>query len=171
MIYTVGHSTRGQLDFLELLCVHDVCQLADVRSVPRSRRHPHFGGEALDAFLSQHGIRYRHFPELGGRRRPARDSPNTAWREEGFRGYADYMSTPAFVVGVESLIQFAEGGVTAVMCAESVWWKCHRRLLADALLVRGIPVLHIVSSASPKAHELSEFASVEGTSVTYSGLL
>ena len=114
---------------------------------------------------------YRHFPELGGHRRPRPDSINTAWRVEAFRGYADYMETPAFRSAVDALLAFAAGARTAVMCAEAVWWQCHRRLLADSLLVRGVPVLHILSTAAPKPHELSEFARESDSGVIYPGLL
>jgi uncharacterized protein (DUF488 family) len=170
-IYTIGHSTRPAEAFAELLVLHGIRQIADVRTVPRSRRHPHFGRETLDAFLAAHGIAYLHIPELGGLRKPRADSANTAWRHPSFRGYADYMDTPTFQLGVESLLRFAQSGRTAVMCAEAVWWQCHRRLLADALVVRGAQVFHVLSAADPKPHELSEFAHVRGTSVIYPGLL
>jgi uncharacterized protein (DUF488 family) len=171
VIYTIGHSTRSDEDFLTLLRSHDICQLADVRTVPRSRRHPHFSKEALDEFLASHRIRYRHFPNLGGLRKPRPDSVNTALRHEGFRGYADHMQTAAFEGAVLDLLQFAEGGQTTVMCAEAVWWHCHRRLLADFLLVRGVPVRHILSASDPKSHELSEFAKEDRGGVIYPGLL
>jgi uncharacterized protein (DUF488 family) len=171
VIYTIGHSTRTAEAFVELLRIHEVRQIADVRTLPRSRRHPHFSRDALDAFLYAHGIAYRHIPELGGLRKPRADSTNTAWQHPGFRGYADYMQTPTFHIGVESLLRFAGAVATAVMCAEARWWDCHRRLLADALVVRGLSVFHILSSAAPKPHELSEFARVENGLVTYPGLL
>lgn len=171
MIYTIGHSTRSPAEFLELLRAHQISQLADIRRAPHSRRHPHFNKELLESDLRAHGIAYRHFPQLGGLRRPGADSPNTAWRETGFRGFADYMASPAFEDGLASLVAFSTPSLTAIMCAESVWWKCHRRLLADALLVRGIPVFHILSSSVPKPHELSEFARVLGTRITYPGLV
>jgi uncharacterized protein (DUF488 family) len=171
VIYTIGHSTRTADAFGDLLTLHHVVQLADVRSAPYSRRHPQFAREALGEFLHTRGIGYRHFPHLGGMRKPHANSVNTGWREPGFRGYADYMQTPAFSLGMEELLQFAEGGKTAVMCAEAVWWRCHRRLLSDALLVRGVPVWHILSSAAPKPHELSEFARERDGTVIYPGLL
>ena len=171
MIFTVGHSTHTAEAFATLLQQHAIEQLADVRTIPHSRRHPHFSQGALEAFLDRNGVLYRHFPSLGGRRRPRRDSRNSAWREEGFRGYADYMETSEFRTGLDSLIEFSQSGRTAVMCAEAVWWRCHRRLLADALVVRGVPVFHILSSAAPKPHEMSEFAVVEGDGVIYPGLL
>lgn len=154
-----------------MLRAHRVQQLADIRTVPQSRRHPHFGKEALSAFLEGAGVAYRHFPGLGGLRKPLRNSVNTAWQHEGFRGYADYMQTPAFAEAVEALERFATVGTTVVMCAEAVWWQCHRRLLADTLLVRGVEVRHILTAAAAKPHELSEFARPEGRGVTYPGLL
>jgi uncharacterized protein (DUF488 family) len=171
VIQTIGHSTRSAEEFLDLLTTHEVRQLADIRTVPSSRRHPQFARDAFASFLSRHGIVYRHFPALGGLRRPLADSINTAWRVEGFRGYADYMQTEAFEQGVEALLTFARAGSTAVMCAEAKWWQCHRRLLSDALLVRGVPVRHIVSAAPPKPHEVSEFARIARGKVIYPGLL
>jgi uncharacterized protein (DUF488 family) len=170
-IYTIGHSRQSGEAFLSLLQGHGMRQVADVRLIPKSARHPHFGREPLAALLESHGIAYRHFPELGGRRVPKPDSVNSAWRVEGFRGYADYMGTDPFKIAVEALLTFAVTAKTTVMCAEAVWWQCHRRLLADALLVRGVPVLHILSSAAPKPHELSEFAREAGADVIYPGIL
>jgi uncharacterized protein (DUF488 family) len=170
-IYTVGHSIHPIEGFLALLREHRIERLADIRLIPKSQRYPHFGLEQLSAALQRTGVAYRHFPDLGGRRRPRRDSINTAWRVEAFRGYADYMSTPAFRAGVESLLAYATGARTAVMCAEAVWWQCHRRLLADHLLVRGIPVLHILSTVPPKPHELSDFAREVDGELVYPGLL
>jgi uncharacterized protein (DUF488 family) len=178
VIYTIGHSTHAPTVFLDLLRAHRIVQLADVRTVPRSRRHPHFSQEALAELLGQQAIVYRHFPDLGGLRKPRSDSPNTAWRVPGFRGYADYMQTPAFRRGLEALLEFSgasddfpASARTAVMCAEAAWWRCHRRLLADALVVRGIEVRHILSASEAKPHELSEFAKVVEEAVTYPGLL
>jgi uncharacterized protein (DUF488 family) len=171
MILTVGHSTHTADAFLELLKVHGAEQLADVRSAPTSTRHPHFDKAALQAFLEPRGIVYRHFPALGGHRTPRRDSINTAWRERGFRGYADHMQTDAFRAALGALLAFAEAGRTAVMCAEAAWWQCHRRLLGDSLLVRGVPVRHILTRAAAKPHELSEFAREHQGGVIYPGLL
>jgi len=171
VIYTIGHSTRSAVEFLELLEAHGIHQLADVRTIPRSKRHPQFASDALAEFLGSHGIAYRHFPGLGGLRKPRPDSENTAWRTEGFRGYADYMQTGAFREALQTLEQFAQQATTAVMCAEAVWWQCHRRLLADALLVRGVPVRHILSLGEAKPHELSEFARETGGGIIYPGLL
>jgi uncharacterized protein (DUF488 family) len=171
VIYTIGHSTLTATGFLELLAAHEIQQLADIRTIPKSRRHPQFVREALDESLGRHAIAYRHFPALGGLRKPRTDSINTAWQNESFRGYADYMQTVSFEQGVEELLTFAQNGRTTVMCAEAVWWQCHRRLLSDALIVRGVPVLHILSAGEPKPHELSAFARPEGGKVIYPGLL
>jgi uncharacterized protein (DUF488 family) len=171
VIYTIGHSTRSADEFLALLQAHRIEQVADVRTVPRSKRHPHFSREALSEFLANQEIAYRHFPSLGGLRKPRPDSPNTAWQHAGFRGYADYMQLEAFAEALDDLLRFAQSGRTAVMCAEAVWWQCHRRLLSDALLVRDVPVRHIISLAPAKPHELSGFARCEGRKVIYPGLL
>jgi uncharacterized protein (DUF488 family) len=171
VIYTIGHSTHTAEEFAGLLRAHRITQIADVRTVPKSRRHPHFNGTELDTILRNHGIAYRHFPALGGFRTPRPDSRNTAWTHPAFRGYADYMETDAFRVALTALLQFAGRGSTAIRCAESVWWRCHRRLLADALVVTGATVRHILSLAEPKPHELSEFARVQDGGVTYPGLL
>lgn len=170
-IFTIGHSTRALDDFIALLRAHAVAQLADVRTVPRSRRHPHFSREALSVSLPAAGIDYRHFAELGGLRKPRAGSTNTAWRHEGFRGYADYMETPAFARALDDLVRWSEEAPSAVMCAEAVWWQCHRRLIADALVARRIDVRHITTLSSAAPHELTEFAKVEGGLVRYPGLL
>lgn len=170
-IYTIGHSTRSAESFIELLQVHAIRQVADIRSIPASRRHPHFAREVMTEWLAAAGVAYRHFPSLGGRRRPRPDSINTAVRHAGFRGYADHMATEEFRAGVAALRIFAEGGATAVMCAEAVWWQCHRRFLADALLVGGVTVLHILSEAPPTSHALSDFGQAGKGTVIYPGLL
>ena len=170
-IFTIGHSTRALPEFVALLEAHGIAQVADVRRFPASARHPHFNKDALEAALAVRGIGYRHFPELGGRRRPSPDSPNTALRHESFRGYADHMQTPGFESGLLDLLRFSELATTALMCAEAVWWHCHRKLLSDVLLVRGVQVRHILSTAAPKSHALSEFARESSGRVTYPGLL
>ncbi|MDQ3420861.1 MAG: DUF488 domain-containing protein [Acidobacteriota bacterium] len=170
-VYTIGHSIHSAETFVGLLTGHGIRSLADIRLIPGSRRHPHFSREALPRSLEPAGISYRHFGDLGGRRRPRKSSVNTAWRVEAFRGYADYMSTPPFLDAVESLLALARTGPTAVMCAEAKWWQCHRRLLADTLVARGVPVLHILSTSEPKPHELSEFAVIEDGRITYPGLI
>jgi len=171
VIYTIGHSTRSLDDFIALLRAHEVARIADVRTVPKSRRHPHFAGDALGASLPAAGIGYRHFPSLGGLRKPRRDSRNTAWRHEGFRGYADYMETAEFDTAVDRLVEWSADAPTAIMCAEAVWFRCHRQLIADALVARGIDVRHIMSPGSAPRHTLTSFAHVEKGRVSYRGLL
>lgn len=171
VVFTIGHSTRTAGEFAALLYTHGIGQIADVRTVPQSKRHPHFSRDALAAFIASHGCSYRHFPALGGLRRPRPDSINTAWRHPGFRGYADHMQTDVFRKALTELAQFASVASTCVLCAEAVWWQCHRRLLADALVVGGIQVKHILSAATAKPHELSEFAREEEGRVIYPGLL
>lgn len=169
-IWTIGHSTHPAGVFVGLLTRHGIGRLADIRTVPKSLRHPQFNQQTLDGCLRQHDIAYRHFAALGGLRKPRPDSVNTAWLHPGFRGYADYMLSEDFRAGVSSLLEFASGP-TAVMCAEAVWWRCHRRLLADALLVRGVAVWHILPSGPLKTHQLSEFARIDGSRLTYPGLM
>jgi uncharacterized protein (DUF488 family) len=171
VIYTIGHSTHSADAFLALLMAHSIGAVADIRTIPRSRRHPHFSREAMPEWLGPSGIGYRHFPSLGGLRRPRPDSINTAVRHASFRGYADHMQTPEFQYGVAALEAFAVERPTTVMCAEALWWQCHRRFLADALFVRNVKVQHIMSSAAAKLHELSAFARVDGIRVTYPGLV
>jgi uncharacterized protein (DUF488 family) len=171
IVYTIGHSTRSIEDFIALLHAHGVVQLADVRTIPKSRRHPHFAQEALSGSLPVAGISYRHFPGLGGLRKPASDSPNGGWRHAGFRGYADYMQTPAFADALRTVVDWSGGAPTAIMCAEAVWWQCHRQLIADALLARGIEVRHITTAKAAAAHTLTSFARVDGPRVTYPGLV
>jgi uncharacterized protein (DUF488 family) len=170
-LYTIGHSTRTAEEFLALLESHGVGQIADVRAFPVSRRLPHFNREALAATLAQTGVGYRHFAALGGRRTPRPDSVNGAWQHDSFRGYADYMATTEFQAGLEELQEYGRTRATAVMCAEAVWWRCHRRLIADALVARHVPVFHIMTTERVEPHELTSFAVVRGTVVTYPGLL
>lgn len=165
-IYTVGHSTRSLDDFVALLHREGIRALVDVRAFPMSRRYPHFNQEALAGSLAAHGITYRHAPALGGRRRPRADSPNMAWRNESFRAYADHMSTPPFRQAITDLIADAERVRTTVMCAEAVPWRCHRSLIADALVARGCEVRHVLD-ASTERHQLMEIARVADGEVTY----
>jgi uncharacterized protein (DUF488 family) len=157
-IYTVGHSTRSLEELVAILQSAGVEQLVDVRSVPRSRRHPQFERDALAASLADSSIGYRHEPALGGFRRPRPESPNGGWEHPAFRGYADYMAGDEFEAALERLQQGARERPTTVMCAEAQWWRCHRRLIADALVVRGRTVLHLGVRAEPVAHELTPFA-------------
>jgi uncharacterized protein (DUF488 family) len=166
-IYTVGHSTHELEAFVELLRAHAVRRLVDVRQYPRSRRVPHFNSEALEASLPKRGIDYLHMRELGGRRRPLPDSINDGWENEQFRGYADHMATAEFRDAIEWLETLARERPTAVMCAEATWFRCHRRLISDALLVRGWRVLHIGSDGRVAEHELTPFAVVTDGELSY----
>ena len=166
-VLTVGHSTRTLAAFVELLQAHKVKRVIDVRTVPRSRHNPQFNSESLPEALSATGIAYRHLPGLGGLRHPRRDSPNTGWRNASFRGFADYMQTPEFEVGLKELIKLARCRRSAVMCAEAVPWRCHRSLIADALLARGVKVEHIMSDKVRREHTLTPWAKVSGTGITY----
>jgi len=165
-VFTIGHSTRSFDRFVELLAREGVRCVADVRTFPASRRQPQFNAEALAAALAERGVDYVHLPGLGGRRRPRADSPNTAWRNEGFRGYADHMGTAEFQAGLDRLREIAAEQRTAVMCAEAVPWRCHRSLLADALVARGDTVLHILDTKT-SPHTLTPFAVVEDGAVRY----
>ena len=169
VLCTVGHSTRPLETFLDVLRAHEIQIVADVRTVPKSRRHPQFGSEALADALAQAGLRYVHLPELGGLRRPRPDSPNGAWRNISFRGYADYLATEPFGRGLAELLALADRGRVAVTCAEAVPWRCHRSLIADALLVRGVTVEHIVGPGPRRPHRLTPFARVDGQTLTYPG--
>jgi uncharacterized protein (DUF488 family) len=171
MILTIGHSTHPIDKFLELLAAHRVEQLIDVRTIPKSRRNPQYNSDSLAEALRGAQIRYRHMPSLGGLRHSRKDSVNTAWQNASFRGYADYMQTPEFEAGLKQLIEVSRDLRTVIMCAEAVPWRCHRSLIADALLARGVEVAHIMSDKPPKAHALIEFARVDGERVTYPGPL
>jgi uncharacterized protein (DUF488 family) len=168
-LYTIGHSTRSFEELVDLLRASGVEVLADVRTVPRSRRVPHFDRAALAERLPRHGIECRHLPALGGLRHPRRDSINTGWRNEAFRGYADHMATAEFQAALEGLIELSRDRDVAVMCAEAVPWRCHRSLIADAVVVRGQAVLHILGPGQTQPHALTPFAHVEGVRVTYPG--
>jgi uncharacterized protein (DUF488 family) len=170
-IFTIGHSIRPIDDFVALLRAHGITGLADVRTVPRSRRHPHFSREALESSLPAAGVTYRHFASLGGLRKPHRDSPNGGWRHEGFRGYADHMQTAEFASAIDDLLAFARSHVVAVMCAEAKWWQCHRQLVADALVARGEDVRHIMSPREAPRHELTAFGRIDAGQVTYPALV
>jgi len=164
-IYTIGHSTRELDEFVGLLRENGIERLADIRRYPGSRRYPHFSRDSLARTLPQIGIEYVHIPELGGRRKPSPDSRNTAWRNDQFRAYADHMSTDEFRHTVDSLI--ADYRVTAVMCAEAVPWRCHRNLLSDDLVRRGIEVVHILAPGSTRLHEMNPHARVIPGAVIY----
>jgi uncharacterized protein (DUF488 family) len=167
-LYTVGHSTRSLVELVVLLDGAGVHELIDVRSVPRSRRHPHFDGDALAHVLPAHGIHYTHERALGGFRRPRPDSANRGWEHEAFQGYADHMASDEFRAGLERVKACARERVACLMCAEAQWWRCHRRLVADALLVSGWRVLHLGLGGEPIEHELTPFAMLgEQGTLTY----
>lgn len=167
-IYTIGHSNRSWEDFLALLKANGIERLADVRSFPGSRYNPQFNAAAMDKALAAEGIEYLPFKGLGGRRKPDPDSTsNMAWQHPAFRAYADYMQTEPFEESLEALIRLASEKPTAVMCSEAVPWRCHRSLLADALLARDVEVADIISPASVRPHQMTGWARVEGTRITY----
>jgi len=166
-VFTVGHSTLPIERFTALLDAYGIRRLADVRTVPRSRRNPQFNADALASALRAQSVEYVPLPALGGLRHARKDSANTGWRNESFRGYADYMQTQAFADGLDALIRMSRELRTAIMCAEAVPWRCHRSLVADALEVRGIPVVEILSDRSARMHKLTPFARVDGTTITY----
>ena len=167
LVFTVGHSTRTCREFLAQLRAHGVRLLVDVRTVPRSRHNPQFNQDALRAALRRAGIGYRHMKGLGGLRHARKDSPNGAWRNASFRGFADYMQTPEFTENLERLAELAERRPAAMMCAEAVPWRCHRSLIGDALLVRGWRVEELSSLSSTRAHKLTPWAKVRGKRVLY----
>ena len=166
-IWTVGHSTHTLAEFLELLTVNGIEALADVRSYPGSRRYPHFGASALEASLAELGIEYVPFKQLGGRRRSRPDSQNTIWRNEAFRGYADYMETAEFKEGIAMLMELSRSKRTAVMCAEAVWWRCHRSMISDYLKASGVTVEHIMSVTANEVHPYTSAARVENGKLSY----
>ena len=167
-VWTVGHSTRPIEEFLDLLAAADIKLLADVRRFPGSRRYPHFNQEVLAESLASVGIGYRHFVDLGGRRKERLpDSPNTGWRVESFNAYADYMQSQEFLAALAELMEAAKAQPTAIMCSEALPHKCHRRLIADALLVRGWQVRHLLSPKRIDDHQQTAFARVAGTNITY----
>ena len=169
VIWTVGHSTRSFQEFFEFLAGHRIERLADVRRFPASQRVPWATKQVLAAALRDRGIDYEHFEDLGGFRKPIAGSSNTGWRNAGFRGYADYTASSEFGVGLDRLVRLAGQSHTAIMCAEAVPWKCHRSLLSDSLVARGVRVEHILAPGTTEEHHLTKFAKVEGPRVTYPG--
>ena len=166
-IWTIGHSTLPIEDFLRVLDTHRIEAIADVRRFPGSRRHPQYGQEAFESTLATHGIAYLWLPELGGRRQPSPQSPNTAWRNAAFRGYADHMASEEFARGMAKLLALAADARTAILCAEAVWWRCHRALISDALCARGIAVLHIADAQHVKPHPLTAPARIVEGRLSY----
>jgi uncharacterized protein (DUF488 family) len=170
-VFTVGHSTRSADDFVRVLKAHRIELLVDVRSFPGSRRLPHFNKESLKHSLEPAGVEYEHMPQLGGRRKASPDSKNTAWMNAGFRGYADYMETEAFRQGIDELLKLANSKRTAVMCAEAVWWRCHRSLIADYLKSNGVDVLHLIDEKKSEPHPYTSAARIIDGKLSYEGLL
>ena len=167
-IWTIGHSTRAIEEFISLLKENGVKLLVDVRAWPGSKRYPQFNKDALAESLNAHGIRYEHFPELGGKRKSKPDSRNTAWRNASFRGYADYMETEQFQNGIARLLEVAgEIGPAAIICAEAVWWRCHRSLIADHLKAHGFEVLHILGANKVEPHPYTSAARIVNGELTY----
>ena len=166
-MWTVGHSNKPLEEFLGLVSTHKIQSIVDVRRFPVSRRYPHFSQQNLEQSLSNHGVSYLHFPELGGRRSPRVDSHNTAWKNEGFRGYADYMETEPYQRALEQLVQLASSQRIALLCAEALWWQCHRSLIADSLKASGIRVLHILSPTKIEEHPYTGVARVVDGKLSY----
>lgn len=166
-IWTIGHSTYSIEDFLCLLTAYNITLLLDVRRFPASRRYPHFNSQPLAEALKSVKIAYQSATELGGRRRPRLDSVNTAWRNQSFRGYADYMETPAFQVGIMSLLDLAATNRVAIMCSEAVWWRCHRALIADYLKIRGHQVIHILDRSHSQSHPYTSAARIDEGRLRY----
>lgn len=167
LVMTIGHSTRTIEEFIRLLQAHGATCVVDVRTVPRSRHNPQFNKESLPLSLKQAGLGYVHAPGLGGLRHAKLDSPNMGWRNASFRGYADYMQTPEFAQSLEEVVRLANQDRIVLMCAEAVPWRCHRSLIADALLVRGIRTEDILSVTRRQVHTLTPFAKVRGAVITY----
>jgi len=170
-IWTVGHSTHSGETFNAILIANQIEVLVDVRTFPGSRRYPQFNKPELAHSLESTGIRYTHEPRLGGRRTPHKDSHNTAWRNASFRGYADHMETPEFEMGIKELLELADASRTAVMCAEAVWWKCHRSLIADYLKAAGHTVIHIINEKKTEEHPFTSAARIVDGELSYRGLL
>ena len=168
-VWTIGHSTRSWSEFVALLRAHRVEAIADVRRFPASRKHPHFNGPVMQEALRADAVAYAHFPELGGRRSARKDSRNTGWRNASFRGYADYMETAPFKAAMVRLAALAAHKRTAIMCAESMWWRCHRGLIADLLKSRGVEVLHITDAREAQEHPYTGAASIVDGALSYAG--
>jgi len=167
-VWTIGHSTRTADEFRAVLDAYEIELVADVRRFPGSRRLPQFGSAALEHDLEAHGIAYRWIPALGGRRRADPDSPNLRWRHPAFRAYADHVATEEFAEGLFELLMIAEGARTAIMCAEVLWWRCHRRLISDVLTSLGVRVEHIMGDDKVELHEIAPPAHLVGGAISYS---
>jgi uncharacterized protein (DUF488 family) len=167
LVCTIGHSNRTIEDFIGLLWTNEVAMVVDVRTIPRSRHNPQFNLDSLPASLAAAGIAYQHMPGLGGLRHAHADSLNTGWHNASFRGYADYMQSAEFAENLDRLVELARARRCALMCAEAVPWRCHRSMIADTLLVRGVRVEDIIGPNGRKPHGLTSFAEVDGPHVTY----
>ena len=170
-IWTIGHSTRTAVEFEELLLAHHIKTLVDVRTYPISRRFPHFNQKQLNEDLASIGLEYRHLPSLGGMRKPLPNSKNSAWKNASFRGYADHMETDTFNHGISELLKIAWSSPTAFMCAESLWWKCHRSLIADHLKSKGHEVIHVLKVDKTEIHPYTSAARIVDGELSYGGLL
>lgn len=168
-LYTIGHSTRSFEELLEMLQAFTIRTLADIRTVPRSARHPQFNSDALSEALPRHQLQYLPIAELGGLRRANKDSVNGAWENASFRGYADHMLSEEFELGLQKLLDLCHARTTVIMCAEAVPWRCHRTLVADAVTARGGQVEHIMSASKANPHRITKFARIEGDHVWYPG--
>ncbi len=166
-IYTIGHSTHDKKKFLEMLKAHGIRLLIDVRTIPKSRKVPQFNRDVLEEYLRKNKILYVHMPQLGGLRHASKNSINAGWRNLGFRGFADYMQSDEFWNGIEDLMIYAKGNDAAIMCAEALPWRCHRSLISDALLSKGVKVFHILSATKLLEHKTTEFAKVRNGRITY----
>lgn len=169
-IWTVGHSTRSADEFNEILLQHEIRALVDVRSFPGSRRYPQFNKPQLSAAVAHIGVSYLHLPQLGGRRRPSPTSRNTAWKNSSFRAYADHMETKEFQQGIVDLLEVSHEKRTAVMCAEALWWRCHRSLIADFLKMKGLAVIHILDAKHTELHPFTSAARIVDGQLCYEGL-
>ena len=170
-LWTIGHSTRSAEEFNQILAAHEIEALIDVRSFPGSRRYPQFNKQQLASALSENGIAYFHLLELGGRRQTRKDSNNTAWKNQSFRGYADHMETAEFQLGIERLMEIAGVNRAAIMCAEALWWRCHRSLISDYLKARGVEVIHIMDTNHVEPHPYTSAARIVNGELSYEGLL
>jgi uncharacterized protein (DUF488 family) len=170
-LWTIGHSTRSAEEFKEILAAHHIEALVDVRSFPGSRRYPQFNKQQLATSLTANNIAYFHLPQLGGRRQARKDSMNTSWKNQSFRGYADHMESEEFQQGVESLLKIAGERNAAIMCAEALWWRCHRSLISDFLKARGVEVIHILDATHDQPHPFTSAARIIDGELSYAGLL
>lgn len=170
-LWTIGHSTRSAEEFREILAAHKIEALVDVRSFPGSRRYPQFNKQQLASALPDSGVSYFHLPELGGRRQTRKDSTNTAWKNQAFRGYADHMETKEFQQGIAHLMEIGREKRAAIMCAEALWWRCHRSLISDFLKARGVQVIHILDATHEQPHPYTSAARIVKGELSYAGLL